>query len=399
IKTTTSRSFTDSSLSKGRYYYKIVALNSNSTSKDSGYRSQLITGDEKSIYGVDVSDNNGYISWSTAKSKGIQFAFIRSTEGYADSSWPESSAYDSRFEQNMQNAINYGMIVGIYHLARPDFNKGTSEAKKEAQYFVSKIKYYYQNHKLLPPVIDIEKTSNYYSKQTLTDWVVAFAKEVESQLGIKPIIYMNENYYYYKLYPSQLSQYKLWIARTLYNENSGVAINTLDDLNKYDSYFKPSVSNWTFWQYSWTGTNINSKNMDRNVFNGSLEDLKNLTVQVTATTKSYTFQNRWKTYINATLNNNSKWVLIKDTMYSSNAYKICQANDNTKCLHTQYGYLRSSSIGSDWKSARWTFENVDGTHIRIKNLYHTNKYIHIENGYLEASSIQSGWWSAHWKPI
>ncbi len=277
----TSYNVPTSSLKAGAYNYTLFAkdLSGNLTEVKGSFK--VTTASSTTVYGIDVSKNNGYIDWKSVKNKDIAFAFIRSTEGYADASWPESSAYDSRFEQNMNNAINEGIVVGAYHFARPDFNKNSTGAKNEAKYFVGKVKYYYQNNKMLPPVIDIEKTSSSYTKTTLTDWVVSFAKEVETQLGIKPIVYMSQDYYNNKLNASSLSSYKLWISRPLYNEKSGIAINTLDDIKKYDPSFKPSVNDWLFWQYSYTGTNINSKNLDRNVFKGTLSELKALLVQST----------------------------------------------------------------------------------------------------------------------
>ncbi len=231
-----------------------------------------------------MSKSNGSLDWNTIKTKGIQFAFIKSTEGYADASWPESSAYDSRFEENMQNAINTGMIVGIYHFARPDYNQGTDEAKKEAQYFINKIKYYYQNNKLLPPVIDLEVGGSQYSTQDLTNWVLTFGNAIKNELGVEPILYLNESYANSEIYLSQIT-YKLWIAKPLYNESTGIVINTLEDIQRYESYFKPSINNWTFWQYSFTGTNINGKNMDRDVFSGTLSQLKDLTKQAVISIK------------------------------------------------------------------------------------------------------------------
>ena len=205
------------------------------------------------IVGIDVSDNNGVIDWSSVDSK---FAFVKATEGYADASFPESKAYDNQFISNMDGAIANDILVGAYHFARPEFNVGTAEAKKEANYFVSKIKSYYQDYRLLPPVIDIE-TSSGYSKSTLTDWLLAFAEEVEAKLGVKPMFYMNEDYVKNRVDSSRLSSYKLWEA-------------------KYSST-APTTGSWsryTYWQYSSSGSQsgING-NVDKNIFNGTLTEL------------------------------------------------------------------------------------------------------------------------------
>ncbi len=75
-------------------------------------------------------------------------------------------------------------------LSRPDLNTGDRRSKNEAAFFVSFIRPYYEQNELLPPAIDVENAPNVdaycsggllgcYSKTTLTDWLLAFAEEVE----------------------------------------------------------------------------------------------------------------------------------------------------------------------------------------------------------------------------
>ena len=218
--------------------------------------------------GIDVSHFNGQVNWNNVASGGVKFAFIKSSEGYADSTFPESKAYDNQFVNNMNGAISNNILVGAYHLVRPEFNKGTEEAKIEARYFISKIESFYKNNSLLPPVIDLESTSSYYSRSSLTDWVLSFAQEVEDTLGVKPILYMNENYIRNKVDSSRLSSYLLWVAK--YSNSS------------------PYIGSWSkynYWQYTDTGTvsGVNGS-VDINVFNGSLSQLRNQLTNSTSIT-------------------------------------------------------------------------------------------------------------------
>jgi len=230
--------------------------------------------------GIDVSVHNGTINWNSVANSGIKFAFIKATEGYPDYSWSEDQASDSKFESNMQNALNSGLLVGAYHFVRPEYNIGEAEAIKEATHFANEIAYYYQNNKLLPPVIDLETGGSSYSKQDLTNWVLAFGNAIKEQLGVEPILYLNENYANNEVYLSQIP-YKVWVAKYLYNASEGISINTLDDINAIQSEFEPSISNWSFWQFSSTGTDVGgiSSYVDKNIFQGSLLQLQSLLVQ------------------------------------------------------------------------------------------------------------------------
>lgn len=59
--------------------------------------------------GIDVSQwqNKNTIDWNKVKNAGVQFAFIRSTDG--------RTIQDSQFATNWQNAEQAGVLVGPYH--------------------------------------------------------------------------------------------------------------------------------------------------------------------------------------------------------------------------------------------------------------------------------------------
>ena len=246
------------------------------------------------LMGIDVSHNNGSISWSQVKNDNISFAFIKATEGYPETDYEKSHErslkfVDSSFKENMDNAINAGLLVAPYHFIRVDYNNKISEARESARYFVSKIKPYYDNYQMLPPVIDLENplySKEYaqnrnqigrWNKKEFSDWIRAFASEIESSLGRKPILYMNESFSDSEVDQNIRDNYKIWIAKYMFSKSSGEIINTLDDLHKYDTSFKPN-KNFTFWQFTETGRDVNgvSSYVDKNVFYGSLNQLKSL---------------------------------------------------------------------------------------------------------------------------
>jgi len=92
--------------------------------------------------GIDVSHWQGDIDWKKVKGDGIDFAFVKATDG---NNW-----IDPNLKANASGANAAGLTVGVYHFAR----FGTvDEAKKEADFFYKTVKNLPIN---LPLVLDIE---------------------------------------------------------------------------------------------------------------------------------------------------------------------------------------------------------------------------------------------------
>jgi lysozyme len=118
----------------------------------------------------------------------------------------------------------------------------------------------------LPPVLDIEVPTDWKNIpmaariKLVTDWLVG----VESRLGVRPIIYVNNPDMQALLNnDSSFAAYSLWVAF-------------------WTTAAQPVIpapwKNWTFWQHSNTGTVSGvSTSCDLDYFQGSLADLKLLT--------------------------------------------------------------------------------------------------------------------------
>ena len=75
--------------------------------------------------GIDVSHWQGSINWTSVKNAGVDFAYIKATEG---------TAYkDPQFNTNYPAAYHAGVIRGAYHFARP----GSSSGAAQAEFFAS----------------------------------------------------------------------------------------------------------------------------------------------------------------------------------------------------------------------------------------------------------------------
>ena len=211
-------------------------------------------------YGIDVSRFQGAINWTAVRSSGISFASAKATEGI--------DFVDVRFTQNMAGATAAGVYIGPYHFARPDsYNTDPSDAASEANDFVDAILPYYQGSPYtLRPVIDLERLANVgdlaQEKAFLSQWIRNFATVVRTRLGFDPIIYTSPSYANYVL-DSDINQYPLWLASWTNDPNSPPPPGYTGIWN-----------NWTFWQYSSTGSVPGiSGNVDLDIFAGSLAQL------------------------------------------------------------------------------------------------------------------------------
>jgi len=209
----------------------------------------------QNILGIDVSHHQGNINWQLVANDGKVFAYCKATEGM--------TYQDPRFVTNMQNGNNAGVVMGAYHFARPDNNT----AIQDADNFINTAGAYIGNG-YLPPALDLENPNStthldlMFTSTELTAWVQAWFDRVESQTGVRPVIYLNSNFANYL--DASLNSYGLWIAKP------GTSPTTPpNDIGNWND--------WLFKQYSWYGSvNGISGNVDLNVFHGSTTDFNNL---------------------------------------------------------------------------------------------------------------------------
>jgi lysozyme len=211
--------------------------------------------------GIDVSNYQGNINWTSVKNAGIKFAFCKATEGV--------DFVDARFTQNIVNANSAGIPIGPYHFGRPDSQESNpNDAIDEANDFVDAIAPYYAQPGIrLRPVLDVEKlpTPGEFTGTTkayLSEWIRDFVGVVVDRLGFEPLIYSNTNYAS-NYFETNINQYDLWLANYNYNPPSEPPTPTYGIWN-----------DWAFWQYSDSGSVSGiSGNVDLNVFEGNIDEL------------------------------------------------------------------------------------------------------------------------------
>ena len=229
--------------------------------KNDAYKGERLVYTSERIYGIDISkyqhisgkkrygiewkklriSHLGSISRKTvtgAVNYPIKFIYIKSTEG--------ATLLNPYYKTDYRAARANGFRVGSYHFFSPN-----SPAALQARQF---LKHTIIKKGDFPPVLDVEPLPSQIKKmggaQVLFARVRTWLRFVEREVGVKPILYINQPFVnkYLNQAPDLKHNYKIWIAR--YGE------------------YKPDI-HLVYWQLCPDGrvTGIHS-HVDINVFNG-----------------------------------------------------------------------------------------------------------------------------------
>jgi lysozyme len=173
------------------------------------------------VFGVDVSQHSGTIKWDKLRKKGVEFAYIKATEG--------EDYVDPLYYQNYTGAKINLIVTGSYHFFR--FNK---DGRKQAEHFIRKAKL--KKGDLLP-VVDVETWGNERCNRPDAEIITELGKFLttfETSTGIRPIIYTNVHTYT-RFIKERFHRYPLWLCYLKDDEPEG------------------DFSHWLFWQYTHKG--------------------------------------------------------------------------------------------------------------------------------------------------
>ena len=131
--------------------------------------------------GMDVSHHQSEVDWSSVANSGIQYVYIKATEG--------ATFQDPMFETHRSGAHSDSLLVGAYH-----FYSTTSSPKKQFANFKSIVK---KEDIDLIPMIDIEprgKLTKDVCKKVGTE-TKQLADLIETYYGKKPLLYCSTDVY------------------------------------------------------------------------------------------------------------------------------------------------------------------------------------------------------------
>lgn len=193
------------------------------------------------IIGIDVSKHTGVINWSKIKNQGVDFVYVKSTEG--------ADYLDPRFQYNIKEAREVGIPVGAYHFFR--FHRTGEE---QAENYLSQVNLTKMD---LPPVVDVEEWGQYNTSQSPADIsseIRDFIDKVEDHSSRRVVIYSDKNSYR-KYIEGRFKKNRIWIC----------SIGTPPQIDR----------DWTLWQQSHDGKFKGAPGkVDINLFNGTHKEWK-----------------------------------------------------------------------------------------------------------------------------
>jgi lysozyme len=217
-----------------------------------------------SLLGIDVSSYQGYITWSSVKGDGVDWAYARCTEGTASN--------DSDWAGNTSRGKSAGVQMGSYHFAYPA--EGCPSV--QVNHFWGRISgsITANDGKTIMPMVDCEEfTGVGCSEGSYTTWYNDFSADLKAKtsLTLRPIIYASACNCSHLSTAITLSA---WIAD--YNGENLYTGNPWTTCCSYCRWGSTSCNNntWTMWQVSSTGAISGiSGNVDLDAYNGTLSEL------------------------------------------------------------------------------------------------------------------------------
>ncbi|MDQ8704532.1 GH25 family lysozyme [Streptomyces sp. LHD-70] len=223
------------------------------------------------VKGVDTSHHNHDatgepIDWKRV-AQSNSFAFLKATQG--------TGYQDPWFARDFKAASGTSMLRAPYHFFDPE---STTDGGAQADHFIRTAKaagYTGQKAGELPPVLDVEGTwqngQEVCPKALRAGQLTVFLDRVEAAFKVKPIVYTRASFVNGCMSGKGevFKDHPLWLAR--YESGSSEPQDV------------PGAGAWSLWQYTESesipglpGKNGTTGKGDRNVFRGTLDQLRDL---------------------------------------------------------------------------------------------------------------------------
>ncbi|KAH7923615.1 glycoside hydrolase family 25 protein [Leucogyrophana mollusca] len=135
-------------------------------------------------FGIDISSHQGSnIKWSTLKSHGISFAYVKATEG--------RNYVNPYFKNHYDGAKKAGLLHGPFHFARPSASSGSAQAS----YFISHGGSWSADGHTLPGALDLEGGCAGLTKSAMVSWIKSFSSQYHSSEKRYPVLYITTNWW------------------------------------------------------------------------------------------------------------------------------------------------------------------------------------------------------------
>jgi len=221
----------------------VGCVDSQSPAQSDLQEAATVCGVGPTVKGIDVSYYQGTIDWTAVAGDGVKYAQIRVSDGL--------NTIDTKFTTYWAQSRAAGVKHGAYQFFRP-----SQDAIAQADLLLNKIGTPMPDD--LPPMLDVEATDG-LAPAAVAAKVKAWIDHVTPVIGRAPIVYTG--FYFWRDQVGALDETAspLWHAQYTSATCPNIA---------------PPWTDWTFWQYSSTGTVAGiSGNVDMDRFNGSEADL------------------------------------------------------------------------------------------------------------------------------
>lgn len=193
------------------------------------------------VHGIDAARFQGRMNWRQIKRQGIQFAWLKATEG--------GDLIDPEFTGNWRGARRAGVPVGAYH-----FYYFCTDPETQAKWFIRNVP---RLRGGLPPVLDLEwnpfspTCTRRPPAREVRRLANVFIRIVERHYRTKVVIYTAPDFWQH----NEVARLKrdFWLRSTARHVEQ-----------------RYNTRSWQFWQYTSTGVLEGiEKEVDLNCFNGS----------------------------------------------------------------------------------------------------------------------------------
>lgn len=224
---------------------------------------------DKCTMGLDVSTYQKGIDFAAARQAGYRFVYVKATQA--------TKGKDQEFSSFVKSALEADFLCGAYHFAVPDGDPG--DAVLEAENFARTMEP--AKGLRLPPVLDVETVG--FGGAPLQEWLETFERRLEELTGVLTVLYTSPAYYSvvgFKTWPEKLTRRALWVAHW------DGAPGKHETWQPHDSEkeckrkhlaacpsMPPGFTGWDFWQIDAAKVPFCPSMVDRNLFNGSIEEL------------------------------------------------------------------------------------------------------------------------------
>jgi lysozyme len=192
------------------------------------------------VRGIDVSHHQGKIDWHQVKATGLDFAFIKATEG--------GDFRDPRFLENWDMTGKLKIPRGAYH-----FFTFCRSGREQAKNYLKTVP---TDGTALPIVLDLEFGGNCSKELSVDDMITevsAFVETTSSRHDSRPIFYVTLEFFnkYLKNHARKFPAHDLWLRNIFYEPR------------------QETCGQWLFWQFANRGRLAGiEKPVDLNVFCG-----------------------------------------------------------------------------------------------------------------------------------